>query len=168
VKHLSPERIFELGLDPSLELTTNEAEHLDDCPVCSRELELERRLSEELLQLPQPEVPPWFAAQTTARYQSVLRKRRLRRAASGMAAALLLGNVAALALVAVLVLNGGAVAHGVGSLVQNVVTFGHAFVVVASKIPLIPVLLTGAVSGTVLVLSTGLGRLALVGARTRW
>jgi uncharacterized integral membrane protein len=52
--------------------------------------------------------------------------------------------------------------------VQNVATLGHAFVVVASKIPLIPVLLTGAVSGTVLVLSAGLGRLALVGTRARW
>lgn len=164
MKHISPQRILELGLEADLEPTAEETEHLEACATCAREVELERRLTANLVELPQAEAPPSFVAQTTARYEQAVSKRRLRRTAWGMVITLALGNVAAFAIVGLLVLNGGAVAHGVGTFAQHLVTLGHAFVVVGSKIPLIPVLLMGAVSATVLVLSTGLGRLALRGA----
>lgn len=167
MKHLSADRLLELGLEPDLSLTDEEARHVAECEQCARELELERQLTADIVGLPQPSVPVHFAAATTQRYEQAVARRHLRRTAWGMVIALALGNLAALALVGVVVLNGAAVAQGVAAVVQQAVVLGHAFAVVASKLPLIPIMLTGAVSATVLVLSTGLGRLALTGAEAK-
>ncbi len=164
MSHLDAERLLELGLEPELELTAEEAAHVAGCPSCACELEAERQLTANIVGLPRPSAPVGFVAQTTARYQRALATRRARRTAWSAAAALLVGNVAALALVGLAVLNGPAVAQTLAGLLQEVVVLGHAFVVVASKLPIVPVMLTGAVCTTVLVLSTGLGRLALAGA----
>ena len=167
MKHLDADRLLELGLEPDLELSAEEAQHIAECETCAHELEAERTLTADIVRLPQPSVPASFAAATTLRYEQALARRRLRRTAWGMVFALALGNLAALALVGIAILNGPAVAQGFAGVVQQVAVLGEAFVVVASKLPIIPVMLTGALCATVLLLSTGLGRLALAGAEAK-
>jgi hypothetical protein len=167
MKHLDADRLLELGLEPEQQPSADEANHLAECETCAHELELEHQLTADLVELPQPSVPVSFAAATTIRFEQAVAKRHVRRTAWGMAISLALGNVAALALVGIVVLNGQAVAQGVAGFVQEVVVLGHAFAVVATKVPIIPVMLAGAVCATVLVLSTGLGRLAMVGVEAK-
>lgn len=167
MKHLDADRLLELGLEPEQAPTADEARHLAECETCAHELELERQLTANLVELPQPSIPVSFATATTIRYEQAVAKRRLRRTAWGMVIALALGNIAAIALVGIVVLNGPAVAQGFAGLVQQLVVLGHAFATVAAKLPIVPVMLTGALCATVLVLSTGLGRLALAGAEAK-
>jgi len=53
-------------------------QHLQQCPDCQRELEMERRFRHELAQLPAPRLRPDFLAETVGKAQSPMPRQRSR------------------------------------------------------------------------------------------
>jgi hypothetical protein len=161
VRHLSQDRLLTLGLSPEHVPFADEAAHLAECRDCALRLEEELALSAGIAQLPQPEVPPDFVAGTTARFSMALESRRLRRTAILFAVLLLSASALVIPMVGILVSRAGSILVSLATIVEYVVTVGHALLVVLGKLPPVTVSVLFVTCSMALASSLLIGRLSV-------
>lgn len=180
MSHLTDDRLFELGLEPTAPTSAAEAAHLDSCPACAARLAAERELSLALTADDfRIEPPADFVARTTARFQAARAEAAAAEAAFDAAAraaatplatpargtfrplvwALAASALFAIPAIVLLAANAAEVVSHVVIVAKDLMVVISALALAASKVPLGPIFVAASSATVLLAWSLAMGRL---------
>ncbi len=179
MSHLTDDRLFELGLEPTAPASAAEAAHLDTCPACAARLAAERELSLALgADDFRIEPPADFVARTTARFQAARAEAAAAEAAFDAASraaatvatpakgtfrplvwALAASALFAVPAIALLAANAAEVVSHVVIVAKDLMVVISALALAASKVPLGPIFVAASSATVLLAWSLAMGRL---------